>query len=188
MELSAETEVTVGPTRQGHVRPFPQVRPLTSPLISVRCVRSRSRSLDNNRVKNSDKDQEPLALREIKEEIEDLKDKITDLHSKTNEQITQYRNSKESQASLSLDKASQINLFELPPEVLVERPICGYSSEEETDSVTIFPSTCERDSGYSEKVQTSDGSPDRSSAHSAHSGRELKTRAFRSSVMSRSER
>ena len=184
MELSAETEVTVGPAGQGHVRPLPQVRPLTSPLISVHCVRSRSRSLDNNKVKINDKDQEPLALREIKEEIEDLKGKITDLHSKTNEQITQYRNSKESQASLSLDKASQINLFELPP----ERPICGYSSEEETDSVTIFPSTCERDSGYSEKVQTSDGSPDRSSAHSAHSGRELKSGAFRSSVMSRSER
>ena len=111
-------------------------------------------------------------MTEIKEEIEELKDKISDLQSETNQQITRYENIKELRTAESVDKASQINLFELSP---VTRSLASpaeqeesknvkqssgylYSSDEEADSVMVnpCPSTCERDSGYSDKVTPSD--------------------------------
>ena len=117
---------------------------------------------------------EPLGLTEIKEEIEDLKDKISHLHSDTSQQITRYENIKELRTAESVDKASQINLFELSPDTRSlaspveqeETKTVVYSSDEEADSVTVNPSTCERDSGYSDKATPRDvtselGGPDR---------------------------
>ena len=133
--------------------------------------------MDNKNLKLIESDKEPLRLKEIKEEIEDLKDQISDLHIKTSRQITEYENSKESQASELMDKASQINLLELSPgtqsvasitpgpslqlerEFSCEKQSYGYSSEEETDSEH---SPCERDSGYSDKVPSSDRTPQHS--------------------------
>ena len=82
----------------------------------------------------------------------------------------------------SVDKASQINLFELSPDSrslaspaeqeqtknAKQSSASVYSSDEEADSVMVnpCPSTCERDSGYSDKVTPSEVS----SQFSGHDG------------------
>ena len=133
-----------------------------------------------------------MGLKEIKEEIEDLKEKISNLHNDTNQQITQYENIKELQV---VDKASQINLFELSPDIDTRSVTCPeeqeetknvkqssvYSSDEETDSVmaNLNPPTCERDSGYSDKLTASEVSSELSGQDGGKISRSIPPRCMR---------
>ena len=162
-------------------------------LQKLICKLRRFRPGDSKTANISNSDTEPLGLKEIKEEIEDLKDKISNLHNDTNQQITEYENIKELRA---VDKASQINLFELSPdtrsltspgeqqeETTKVKPSSVYSSDEETDSVTVnlnpSSSTCERDSGYSDKLTPSDVSSEVSGTDGVKLSRSSPSRCVR---------
>ena len=159
-------------------------------LLKLICKLRRFRPADSKTANISNSDREPLGLKEIKEEIEDLKDKISSLHNDTNQRITQYENIKELR---TVDKASQINLFELSPdtrslassgereETKNVRESTVYSSEEEMDSVMVNlnPSTCERDSGYSDKLTPSEVSSEVSGQHGVKLSRSSHSRSVR---------
>ena len=159
-------------------------------LPKLICKLRRFRPADSKTANISNSDREPLGLKEIKEEIEDLKDKISNLHNDTNQRITQYENIKELR---TVDKASQINLFELSPdtrsltspgereETKNVRESTVYSSEEEMDSVMVNlnPSTCERDSGYSDKLTPSEVSSEVSGQHGVKLSRSSHSRSVR---------
>ena len=159
-------------------------------LPKLICKLRRFRPADSKTANISNSDREPLGLKEIKEEIEDLKDKISNLHNDTNQRITHYENIKELR---TVDKASQINLFELSPdtrsltspgereETKNVRESTVYSSEEEMDSVMVNlnPSTCERDSGYSDKLAPSEVSSEVSGQHGVKLSRSSHSRSVR---------